>query len=130
MSTFNNVNVLDSILAKELFYMPGDVEKVGGKFCGYLTGGNKDIYTTISLNKIIHSSVSSITAVDEGGITIRQNGGYLYGSGAQNTKWTDTISIVLLDNTVSVTLLSSTNLDGINNNPVGILFSNLVFYFH
>lgn len=117
-------------MAKELFYMPGDVEKVGGKFCGYLTGGNKEIYTTISLNKIIHSSVSSITAVDEGGITIRQNGGYLYGSGAQNTKWTDTISIVLLDNTVSVTLLSSTNLDGINNNPVGILFSNLVFYFH
>lgn len=130
MSTFNNVNVLDSILAKELFYMPGDVERVEGKFGGYLTGGYKEIYTTISLNKIVHSSVSSITAVDEGGITIRQNSKYLYGSGLQNIKWEETINIILTGNTVSVTLLSSTNLDGINNDPVGILFSNLMLYFH
>ena len=130
MSTFKNVNILDTILAKELFYMPGDVAYVSGKFCGYITGGRKQVYASIPMNKIVHSSVQSATAIDNAGTTIRQNDVYIFGSADQNVKWTDEIEISLTQEQLSVNLYSSTALDAINNSPVGILYSELVIYFH
>ena len=130
MSTFKNVNILDTILAKELFYMPGDVAYVSGKFCGYITGGRKQVYASIPMNKIVHSSVQSATAIDNAGTTIRQNDVYIFGSADQNVKWTDEIEIALTQEQLSVNLYSSTALDAINNSPVGILYSELVIYFH
>ena len=130
MSTFKNVNILDTILAKELFYMPGDVAYVSGKFCGYITGGRKQVYASIPMNKIVHSSVQSATAIDNTGTTIRQNDVYIFGSADQNVKWTDEIEIALTQEQLSVNLYSSTALDAINNSPVGILYSELVIYFH
>ena len=130
MSTFKNVNILDTILAKELFYMPGDIAYVSGKFCGYITGGRKLIYASIPMNKIVHSSVQSATAIDNAGTTIRQNDVYIFGSADQNVKWTDEIKIVITQEQLSVNLHSSTALNAINNSPVGILYSELVIYFH
>ena len=130
MSTFNNVNVLDSILAKELFYMPGDVAYVSGKFCGYITGGRKNIYTSIPMNKIVHSSVQSATAIDNGGTTIRQDDVYVYGDGGQNVKWNGNLYVILTDEQLSITLESSTALNAVNNSTVGILFMELAIYFN
>lgn len=123
MSTFKNVNILDTILAKELFYMPGDV--VNGAFvgAGHITGGAKSVRFGLSINKIIHSSVSTITMIDNGGTTLRQDNKYVYGDANEKTKWDGTIDVINYSGGSSLFVrITSDSISGAtNNSAIGIL---------
>ena len=129
MSTFKDIIVQGTILANELFYMPGDVTTIQFNGAGYITTGSTSIRTFLAFDKIVHSSVSSFT-VDEENTTVRQNGNYIYGNGNQNVSWNGTISLVrrgcaYILNFVAPSALSN----AVNNSSVGIL-SNLTIHFN
>lgn len=64
--------------ANEMYYMPGDQATFYISNGGYLTSGKTYIGTLIPLPKPVHSSVTSVTVVNNNNtITIRQNGAYL-----------------------------------------------------
>ena len=123
MSTFKNVNILDTVLAKELFYMPGDT--VIGVFsgAGHITSGAKTVRFPLSLNKIIHSSVSTITITDNGGTTLRQNGEYVYGDSSEGVKWDGTADIISVAGSAPLFVrLTSNSISGAtNNSAIGII---------
>lgn len=63
---------------REMYYMPGDQVTVYISNGGYLTSGKTYIGTLIPLSKPVHSSVTTVTVVNNtNAITIRQNGAYL-----------------------------------------------------
>ena len=122
MSTFKNVNILDTILAKELFYMPGDT--VSGVFvgAGHITSGAKSVRFGLSINKIIHSSVSTITMIDNGGTTLRQDNKYVYGDGTEAIKWDGTIDVINVGESSLFVRITSNSISGAtNNSAIGIL---------
>ena len=121
MSSFKNVNILDTILAKELFYMPGDT--VSGVFvgAGHITGGAKSVRFGLSINKIIHSSVSTITMIDNGGTTLRQDNKYVYGDSTEKIKWDGIIDVIIRGGSLFVRITSDSISGATNNSAIGIL---------
>ena len=129
MSTFKDIVILDTILAPELFYMPGDVTTIQFNGAGYITTGGTSIRTFMSFDKLVHSSVQSFT-VDEQNTTIRQDGKYIFGNSNQNASWNGTITLVRRGCTFILNFTAPSALfNCINNAPVGIL-SNLTIHFN
>lgn len=104
----------------EMYYMPGQQTGLRINCGGYLTSGRTYCGGFIPLLKPIHSSVQSVTVVNNTGykVTIRQNNAYLVNE-VNPTSLGATCAIRA--NGLDLNLTKSSGFGGINNSPVSIV---------
>lgn len=104
----------------EMYYMPGQQTGLRISCGGYLTSGRTYCGGFIPLLKPIHSSVQSVTVVNNTGykVTIRQNNAYLVNE-------VNPVSLgatcAIRANGLDLNLTKSSGFGGINNSPVSIV---------
>ena len=104
----------------EMYYMPGQQTGLRVNCGGYLTSGRTYCGGFIPLLKPIHSSVQSVTVVNNTGykVTIRQNNAYLVNE-------VNPVSLgatcAIRANGLDLNLTKSSGFGGINNSPVSIV---------
>lgn len=112
------------------YYKKGDSFNVNWHGAGYITNGSKQVNFSLPLSKpVINVSLVSVSATS--GVTIRQNGNYLYGSSASDgTKsGTYTASVATGGNSVNVSITFTDTTNVINNDVCGI-YANLKITFN
>lgn len=104
----------------EMYYMPGQQTGLRINCGGYITNGRTYCGGFIPLLKPIHSSVKSVTVVNNTGykVTIRQNNAYLVNE-------VNPVSLgatcAIRANGLDLNLTKSSGFGGINNSPVSIV---------
>lgn len=102
----------------EMYYMPGQQSAFYINCGGFMTSGKTYIGTLIPLSKPIHSSVSTVTVVNNTNkISIRQNGAYIANE-ALISSFSPTLAV--RTNGLQLNLNKSSGFGGTNNDSVAL----------
>lgn len=108
--------------SKDMYYLTNSTTTYRFALGGYLTNGGTSIVASVPTSKKLRSGRRLNILMAYGGVTVRQNGKYLIGSGSRLCPFNEDITTTfqIYENEIIFTFTNSNGFSGINNAPVAV----------